>query len=1845
MANGNLGNLWYELDIKDNSQSHLQNIIKGIESQLSAAGKKGVTIGGIKIDPKAGQELVTKLRNILQNSGGLKIDKLDIGKALRLQIDIKNIQEQLDRHTFRGHLALDVNPAELQAAVNRALRSVPQVQTSQLVNIGGSAANINSTTDAVRNLNKQMNETSSISKKVQTALAQAFSVHAVKNFLSEVVNIGGELEKQRLAMGNILGDMYEANELTKKISNLSMISPFTVQELTKATRLLTAYGVEYNEVYDITKRLSDIAAGVGVGFERIAYAFGHITSMGNLDARTLRMFQNMGVPLLQKLSEYYQTTQGKSFSTAEVRKMITDRQVSSEDVISVMKRMTDAGGQFYQMQEVMAESLATKWANLANAWNLMLGSMAEDPAIGGNLKSLAEVLTAMTQNWKNVKAAMTPVAAYILTVKANSLMAAHAVSTETVANQKSILAMKAKRAEYLQSKVAGWELVAANRELVATVDHLTVADYKRALKTGMITKEMLLQVIASKQLSVQDSILIGKMIGMNSITTRLAYNFGALGMAARTFATTLKGLAMNPMTWVFAATEVFMQMRQNSENEAEKIKENIDSLKQKSAEGAKNIKEALKSTEIPDSSRATLGDYKQKISDIKDELKEYDPLYQKTFRDVDAVDGQGKAVHTLQEQYEILRKRLLGVKDAYEDIYDMSSVPTDLNSKTGDGWFDKTYTETAESYQKALDGVNSYVNKLMADKDKLEDTYKSVFSNIEVAMSKTGGESLKKWQAMKKELDGMTNTADKLRHILTSEGKGGFNSNATGIMGTDFQIIEKLFSASQGLKIRTQELGESLRNYLESEGLTYGSAGWEMKAKMIMDSIMDLTSLPENAKLAIEKGFFTTTGIINWVDEGDIPAKDPYSGGNSFQNRQYDAIDVLVKKGEGVLTEAEKESRKNAATTIKDIVKNGEDSVDTIEKMQSHIETLRKDIKQLEKADDAESLKQKERLEYELQYAEAAAKAAKYSTEKPKNTTGGSGADKVKQGFQEEIDLAKEAYAEYKKWYDLLNNEAAATAKVGENPLFQDVDGKAIFGDPKDIRGNYEAILTKIGNSYPDLQRKLRSLLFDFDYDEAKDNAAKALSAITEEIDRESKKWNLYDKLYKSSGDKTWSYNVAFDGNDKVWDEQANALREKLSNAISEKGLISADDMRYDIEFIDWDMNEEQAKAFFGENGELVKLYKAIKDRIEHNAIEVKTVIAEARKSNIERTTEGKLRLLKEEYADVMAKLWNSGAAIGEIKEVMDYFEHRINELGLTQLKEENGLFHNLFSDNTKKSISTLYRDIKDVSAIIKYINTGKGKLPPYLDKTQIEGLAKDYELIIPVLTQSMNEIEGFWDKFGGTGIGGFIGGLGKAADYAKKSAEFNELASKATGKQKQDLLDAAHAAESKAWSNFASSMANASDSVVNIASKFKEIGKSTNNKHLEESAKELERVFNVVSSTANGAATGGWIGAAVGFVTSLADSLVDMWAEAEINAYKAKRAVIEFNREMIKMDLTVDENKYKSIFGEDTFNKGKDAWDKYLKSYLRYAKVLGGATRDEFLKQYYSFSELAGDHRAIHWGDEHSTWANEIFGEDGRLDIDRAKAALSSFSEQMTDSEKDWLNDAIAAGEKWEEAKGIIDDIVSEWFGTWGEDMTDVVFDSIMKGADAWEQFEKIGAESILNLGKTMMNSLVFQSYFKQFEGEMEHAWGADNTAETLLEISSRVFEGLPKVLEQATDWGKQWIETAKEYGFNLTKLTEATTSTMTSGIKGITETQADLLASYINGIRADVSVTRSIIESMDLPSLNAVASSQLAQLNMIAANTAAIMESNASLDENVRDLRESFNSVMNGTRKLYIQ
>lgn len=213
--------------------------------------------------------------------------------------------------------------------------------------------------------------------RLKMAFAAAFSVSAIKGYVRQVFNVRAELQMQHVALTAIVRDVDKVNTLWSQITQLSVKSPFRVDELITYTKQLAAYRVESEKLFSTTKMLADVSAGLGVDMQRLILAFGQVKAATVLRATELRQFTEAGVNMLDELVSYFKEVKGQTYSTGEVFDMISRRMVEFKDVEAVFERMTSEGGMFYQMQEKQSMTLKGQISNLKDAYTLMLNDIGK----------------------------------------------------------------------------------------------------------------------------------------------------------------------------------------------------------------------------------------------------------------------------------------------------------------------------------------------------------------------------------------------------------------------------------------------------------------------------------------------------------------------------------------------------------------------------------------------------------------------------------------------------------------------------------------------------------------------------------------------------------------------------------------------------------------------------------------------------------------------------------------------------------------------------------------------------------------------------------------------------------------------------------------------------------------------------------------------------------------------------------------------------------------------------------------------------------------------------------------------------------------------------------------------------------------------------------------------------------------------------------------------------------------------------------------------------------------------------------------------------------------------------
>lgn len=267
------------------------------------------------------------------------------------------------------------------------------------------------TTDNVR---RSQHHLLDISGQLMRSLALVFSVSQVTQYVQKLAQVRGEFELQNAALAAILQNKDEADQLFGRITELAVQSPFNLKELVTYTKELAAYRVESEKLYDTTKMLADVSAGLGVDMSRLILAYGQVKAANYLRGTELRQFSEAGINILGELATYFSEIEQRAVSVGEVFDMVSRRMVSFQDVEKIFQRITSEGGIFANMQEVQSRTLAGVVSNLQDAVDIMLNDIGKETE--GTLKGAVNLMRQLVENWRTVaaigKGLLIPLAGY-----------------------------------------------------------------------------------------------------------------------------------------------------------------------------------------------------------------------------------------------------------------------------------------------------------------------------------------------------------------------------------------------------------------------------------------------------------------------------------------------------------------------------------------------------------------------------------------------------------------------------------------------------------------------------------------------------------------------------------------------------------------------------------------------------------------------------------------------------------------------------------------------------------------------------------------------------------------------------------------------------------------------------------------------------------------------------------------------------------------------------------------------------------------------------------------------------------------------------------------------------------------------------------------------------------------------------------------------------------------------------------------------------------------------------------------------------------------------------------------
>lgn len=231
-------------------------------------------------------------------------------------------------------------------------------------------------------------------------LALLFSVSQIEGYISKLAKVRGEFELQQRSLQAILQNKSQADQIFNKTVQLAVKSPFQIKELVTFTKQLAAYRIESDKLYDTTKRLADVSAGLGVDMGRLILAYGQVKAAAYLRGTEVRQFTEAGINMYGELQKLFKTRDQADYTTAQIVDMISKRKVTFEDVEQVFENLTSKEGIFYNMQEIQAETLQGKISNLKDSIDVMLNSIGK--ANEDTLKGAIDTVKVLIDNWETV---------------------------------------------------------------------------------------------------------------------------------------------------------------------------------------------------------------------------------------------------------------------------------------------------------------------------------------------------------------------------------------------------------------------------------------------------------------------------------------------------------------------------------------------------------------------------------------------------------------------------------------------------------------------------------------------------------------------------------------------------------------------------------------------------------------------------------------------------------------------------------------------------------------------------------------------------------------------------------------------------------------------------------------------------------------------------------------------------------------------------------------------------------------------------------------------------------------------------------------------------------------------------------------------------------------------------------------------------------------------------------------------------------------------------------------------------------------------------------------------------
>lgn len=1816
-----------EIEISTRRMERLDDVLVRLRKEYGNSVKLQVDTTQIETKIKDIENQFNYLKSILQRLGSRDSTALGL---------ITNVGDQRE-------VQLANRVADAQREANREAQRGIELEQKRQQEIAQSAAKArNDLAAAFAGANAEAKKMQSIVGDIKSLFLQGGIVFGAQQFFNSIVQTGGEIVQQHVALRSILGDVQKADELFAQTQQLALQSPFKFGELNRDVKQLAAFGVEANDLYDTTKRLADIASGLGVDFGRLGLAFGQVKARSWLDGKELRQFAYAGLPLLQKITELY-NSEGKNgrknYTQADVKKMISGRQVSFEDVQKVLWKMTDEGGQFYNMQLVLSETLLGRWNKLIDAWDIMLGKFAEGKnVIGGTFSFIINRVTDLVLALDKLSPAMLSFGAIFAarklglmasgklglgsinknyTQQMNAQLRTYAIEQQQLVTEGKITQQKAlqnvQARAYLLSDTAS-RANAMSR--LALEGKMSVLQMQKAVKEGLITKELVSQLAVMGQITARQEQII---LGGTRFAAVMNMGISKIGGGIKSLFTMLGG-------WWGLAIGLAVQTFSSYSSDMDRISENAKGFRDSAYNKKKNYEDEL-ANEKP----ANSADLQQRVNSMKELLRNSGDYTQ-------TIEDQITRAKNLNEQYDILNKGIVAARDNSQQEANDSDVVAGALGASG-GW--GSGNPFADTMEDAVEDLNEAVIKYQTLLSGLDEDTKSRMDSVAN-------------QFLKPEERAMS--LDEKIRILAERGGANWDSFVLKSSNGSNDIANSIYK----IGIRANKVSDQINdiakknipriiNFLKKSFNLFGVDF----SKWCNRNSSRFASMIERMLDACKVNVPQIREYLKSIFYQEAGAKQPKKAGGGKVEKPKTPMQQRVRRN--LSKTGKSKARVEAQATMLDSYLDETSDYNTDNNLQTELQNRYNEYKNRENKfkrgkiskalrDEAwESYNSLNQAAWEgLGYKFYPQDKKSNKVPKGRNRNSGRKEDIELKRLQERLSSLKSARQMYQKYKSIMSDEEA---KKKTYNLFPEVTGLNLDDYQKAVHSLLEGFsinTTERKKFQTSIYREVAEWLFD---EKDKKEYERKAADFNESMNKLSERWDLYKSLLEKTGSKFFAESAwvdAFQMDDKtksLMDEYYANYHEifNLQNSLNMTDGEAKEKLKLPNQYEEWKKITELLR------GNYVKSLQDAADIIEKTE-----------------DYEDKILKIRERYNELISKTNDPGIKaryeiqrdkeIGQVKldkfkNSSDYlnFYGAIVSLGMDKAQTIGARIR----QNINEALQSGAIDAREYAKEIKQLDEQLSKLTnprkTFLNgglKGMAEQKISDASEQMTIAASKIAEGKKVRELGLKMGDENLIGRGDSMIASGKAMMKAAEILFKDGTKAKESL------------DKFANVVSIIDQNVQGMSEAFNDIketasllGADTESDGWQDASAFFETFSGMSSSLSKvvTSAESGNVGGILAGVTGIFTSPIKAFAKAHDAKLdrQIKLAERQLN-ELKNLSSNISSVIEKTLGGIYSYNRSSDA-NKKLNDVKNDYKAWDAFSKTDIGKNFF------GGHNFSHYSKETydavmKTETNPSAYAD-QLALLHAQEDELRKQRQAEEDKKKTDKDKIADYDQQIKemqlqiktfAQDFLKDVYSIDMKSWGNQLTDTVVSAWTKGEDAVEAYKNKVKEMVREVTKNIVSQKIMEKALEKplewLTGILDEKGKLDET--DMDDFADKLYQVGENVVPQLTGI----FDALKEKGLDLR---ENGSSSLTNSIKGITEETGDLFASYLNAIRLDVSVIREM-QGKFLPEMSEISKSQLTQLNLIARNTLRNADAAERIEKIFIEYNDNFNRVINGTKSL---